>query len=260
MTTITSIKDDRIVFVRRILSFSKRIELGYCVVYGISNLDFIIEKNNSKIEYILYDDSCDDSFRTNLLLKKNTRQVLSVSSGVYRKISRPGTNVLAVVKNSVGFTKATENSHLLVMDNIKDFGNIGSLVRTACAFGVRRVLFISKDKDLFSYKTIESSRGLVFDIEYVYAKTTVGALSLLKSIESMIIVSGLYNCEPIGDKNKISSEFKSFAFVVGNETSGVSKKFFSCAHQRVTIPLASRVESLNVVVACGIILYKFLLD
>jgi TrmH family RNA methyltransferase len=142
---------------------------------------------------------------------------------------------------------------VVVLDRVQDQGNVGTIVRTARAFGVRDLVSTCPDLDLFYKKTIDASRGTVFDARLRRYASGVAAIGALKAQGYQVVATSSYGRSV---QALALLQEKPVALVVGNETTGVADDILAAADAVVQIPLSGPVESLNVGVAAGISVYE----
>jgi TrmH family RNA methyltransferase len=142
-------------------------------------------------------------------------------------------------------------SLLVVIDGIRDPGNLGTIIRTSDAAGVDAVIVLPGTCDAFMPKAVRSTAGSIFNIPLVYPETDelMGWLRE-RSIRTLV-----------ADVNATLSLYeadlsRSLAFVFGNEAMGVHEKLRCEADARVKIPLSGKAESLNVAISAAICLYE----
>lgn len=141
---------------------------------------------------------------------------------------------------------------LVVLDGVSDPGNAGAIIRTAAAAGCSGVIFTKGCADPHSPKSVRASQGAIFRVPVV---GDVGADELLGELAGSGV--RLVVADVRGAKAYYEIAYTgSLAVVVGSEARGVSPHFGERASEVVSIPLARGVESLNVAVACGIILFE----
>ena len=142
-------------------------------------------------------------------------------------------------------------SNALILDNLQDPGNVGTLVRSALAFGFEDIYLVG-GADPYSEKVIRSSAGTIMTARlHVCDFETI--LKNKEKIAENFIVADMFG-ESI---DQIHLPKKRFAVIIGNEGQGVSKEFRNLANITVSIPMTSKVESLNAGVAGSIIMQKF---
>lgn len=137
---------------------------------------------------------------------------------------------------------------VLLLDAVQDPGNVGTILRTAQAFGVASTVALPGTVDLWNPKVVRSAMGALFSHHAFHADVS-STLRYLAAASIPLWATSMSG-EPVsrpGAGNRI-------AIVVGNEAGGVSAELAATATRNVAIPI-SGVESLNVAVATGIILY-----
>ena len=139
-----------------------------------------------------------------------------------------------------------------MLDHLQDLGNVGTIVRTAAAFGLHD--FVSTEQmDLFYKKTIDASRGTVFAATLRSFSSGSQAIAQLKKEGYQIVVTTPHASRM---QSFAHVEQKPIALIYGNETNGVSEEIMRQADLNIHIPMSGQVESLNVGVAAGISLYE----
>jgi len=140
---------------------------------------------------------------------------------------------------------------ILLLEDVQDPGNAGTLIRTAAAFGFSGVILSEKCADPFSPKVSQSSAGSVMSL---WIRATESYVNLVKELQK----SGynLIAAELEASDNPDTLQRKKTVLVLGNEGAGLSKALLKIADYRISIPIArKRAESLNVAVSGGILMY-----
>lgn len=155
----------------------------------------------------------------------------------------------------VGVCNIFDNTNLvgqryLLLDNIQDPGNVGTLIRTAAAFNIEMVILGDGCADLYNDKTIRATQGAIFKIPIVQ-KDLLSAISELKKEKVYIIGTDLES----GSELKEIKYLKSYALILGNEGTGVNPLLLKQTNYNVYLKMNKSIESLNVAIAGGIILY-----
>lgn len=146
------------------------------------------------------------------------------------------------------FGNVDRSGLVLILDGVQDPGNAGTIIRTAHAFGVAATVALPGSVDLWNPKVVRSAMGALFNQVAFHAELEP-VMGFLREHDIPIWVTGTAG-EPVGRW----SGGAGLAIVVGNEANGVSRELADAAARTVTIPVRG-VESLNVAVATGIILY-----
>ena len=143
-----------------------------------------------------------------------------------------------------------EGCRLIVLDGVQDPGNAGTIVRTAAALGATATVALPGTVDLWNPKVIRSSMGAQFQ----HPAFHVGIEDLIAFLERKQIE--LWATDASGSALEKSGAPVRLAIAVGNEGSGLSPAIRAKAKRTVSLPIAANIESLNVAVATGIILYE----
>ncbi len=139
---------------------------------------------------------------------------------------------------------------VLVLDHIQDIGNFGSIIRTAEAFGINYIIIPNKNSVKVNDTVIKISAGAFAYIEIIEVPNLTESIERLKEIGFWI-----YGTDIEASKNFKEIEYsKKCCIVMGSEESGMKKRVQDSCDFLVKIPMKGKANSLNVAVACGIIL------
>jgi len=139
---------------------------------------------------------------------------------------------------------------LLVLDGVQDPGNVGTIIRTAAALGATATIALPGTVDLWNAKVIRSSMGAQFTHAAFHATTA----ELFAFVERTGVE--MWCADAGGDPLGSETFPQRLAIALGNEGAGLSEEVRGAARKTVSLPITSAVESLNVAVAAGIILYQ----
>lgn len=140
-------------------------------------------------------------------------------------------------------------ARVLILDGIQDPGNAGTILRTAEAFGVGATIALGGSVDLWNPKVVRASMGALFR-HHAFATGADESVERLQAMEFAIWAASAGG-DPL---SRLGRAPERLAIVVGNEGSGISGRLAGAADRVVAIPIRG-VESLNVAVATGILLY-----
>lgn len=173
-----------------------------------------------------------------------------VSDKVINKISKQksGTNVIAVCEK---LKEKKIGNKILILDNIQDPGNLGTIIRSAVAFNIDTIVLSLDTVDLYNDKVIRSSEGMMFNINII-KKDLNSFINELKSNDYEIIGTNVSKGKDINDINLKSK----FAILMGNEGTGLKVELQELCDEFLYIKMNELCESLNVGVATSIILYE----
>jgi TrmH family RNA methyltransferase len=141
---------------------------------------------------------------------------------------------------------------LLVLENIQDPGNLGTMLRSGEGAGVTGVILSKGCADIYSPKTIRSTMGSIFRMPFIYVDNisqTVRDLSA-KGFKS-------YAAHLKGQKNYDEFDYKGpTAFIIGNEGNGLTKETADAAGEYILIPMKGEVESMNAATSAAILTFE----
>ena len=143
-----------------------------------------------------------------------------------------------------------KSKNVLILDNISDPGNMGTIIRTADWFGFKHLFLGDNCVEVFNPKVVAASMGSIFNISINQEAHLESLIKDLKKEKYKIVVTDL-----MGDEFDIDKKDK-IALVIGNETKGVDKKLIKIADKRFKIMKSGKAESLNAAVAAGIVMNK----
>ena len=143
---------------------------------------------------------------------------------------------------------------ILVLDRVQDPGNVGTLIRTAIAFGFEDVMFLPGTCSPLNSKAIASTQGALFVANLVICESAEIGFEALRLSGAPVIGTALQGAQDL-DSLTISPE-RGIALVLGNEGRGISQWVRERCEYLVRIPMAN-IESLNVGVAGGILMHHF---
>lgn len=188
------------------------------------------------------------------ILKKKTVRIGELKSLDFQKVSgtRSPQGIAAVFNKNYPQKKINDlNEKIIVLiDNISDPGNLGTILRTCDWFGVYNVFLTDQSVEYLNPKVIRASMGSVFHLN-IYDKIFENDLFSLKNKNYQII------CSDIKGKNILNYKFEKKSIITfSNESSGPSEMVKNLTDEYITIPGKGRAESLNVSSAAAIILSK----
>ena len=144
-------------------------------------------------------------------------------------------------------------NHIIILDDISDPGNMGTILRTAKWFGVKTVFLSNGCVDPYNSKVIRSAMGAHFKMNIIFCKIDE-QIKKLKESNFQIISADVRASKSIV---KFKPNRQRWALVLGNEAHGLSGNISKLVDEKIQIFKKDEIESLNVSVACGIFLYHF---
>ena len=177
-------------------------------------------------------------------------EITKVNSQIIEKLSSTFNpqNIIGVCK--INKSKSLQGNKFLLLDNINDPGNLGSIVRTAAALGYDGIYMSQDTVDIYNEKTLRATQGAIFKIPFFYTHLE-DVISTLKENDIKCFGTHLKKSVNLENVNKT----KKFAVCFGNEARGMCDKITELMDQNLKIEMSNNVESLNVLSASSIVMY-----
>lgn len=231
-------------------------------LFAIEGLKILKEAYRNKINLVkifvsaqfLEENKFDADFQKML----NHSKVLLITQDLCKKISENCTpqEVFAIceIPKKLSLENViNESFNILMLLGLQDVGNFGTIIRTGAAMGVDCILISRDCPDVYSLKVIRAAMGMMFHVKLVIIDDVFKTLNLLKRQGFKTYATALHNNSQDLRTVKFS---KKNVIVLGNEGNGLSNDFIDACDEIVKIPMKSNVESLNVAVASGIVLWQ----
>lgn len=236
---ITSVTNNTIKMLIKLKQKKYRDELGYYLIEGEHLVAEALKAN--QVACLI---SC-KSINSDL-------PVIEVSEEIMTKLAftKSPQSIMAkcVIKKE---TELVDGKRYLILDDLQDPGNIGTLIRSALAFSVDQVILSNQCVDLYNDKLLRSMQGANFHINCMYGDINE-IIPVLQAKGVTVIGSALENGQDI---NQLEIREK-MAFVVGNEGKGMNQEVLSKCDYIGYIPI-EKIDSLNVAIAGSIMMYNF---
>lgn len=180
-----------------------------------------------------------------------------LSDHVYEHVSDTKTpqGVLCVIKRREGRLDEMLGDRcpfLLVLDNLQDPGNVGTILRTAEGAGVTGVILGRDSADIYNPKTIRSTMGSVYRVPFCYAEDIPGVLDRINGAGITTFAAHLE-----GKLDYDEPDYrKPCAFLIGNEGNGLRDETAEKAEEYIRIPMLGQVESLNAAIAASVLMFE----
>lgn len=180
-----------------------------------------------------------------------------VSDEVFQRMSDTQTpqGILCVLKRKEYTQEEVmegENPFLMVLDNLQDPGNLGTIVRTAEGAGVTGIFLSADCVDIYNPKTIRSTMGSIYRVPFLYVEDLKGTLLTIKQ-RGILSYAAHLEGKHFYDEEDYT---KGSAFLIGNEGNGLGEEIAKAADVKIRIPMHGQVESLNAAIAASVLMYE----
>lgn len=249
---IDSVKHEALKKIRDFLHKKNRNSSYLAVIDGEKELEWALE-HNAKIDMLIATDDTADSTAVIECENRGTSIFIAKSSIFKRYFSSHEDNALAALVQMEQASLATPSKIALLLEDVIDPGNIGTIIRSARSFGINSFYANNLELDWFAKKAIKASRGAHFLSRFHAFNHIEEGIAKLKNAGFQVVGTSPH-AEALISLAKLQE--KAAVLMIGNEQHGLSDQALKQADLLVRIPMMSAVESLNVAVAAGISLYE----
>ncbi len=173
-----------------------------------------------------------------------------LSNGLFKRLStvETPTGIIAVIaKPEPGAPR--QNETCILLEDIQDAGNLGSILRSAAAAGVKEVFLSKNSVDAWSPRVLRAGMGAHFLLSIHEGSDLI---AVARGFKGKVLAASQKTSQSLFDADLRDA----IAFVFGNEGSGLSPEMLGAANEAVAIPMAEDIESLNVAAAAAICLFE----
>jgi TrmH family RNA methyltransferase len=254
MKKITSLSNPIVKDIKTLHTPGGRIRAKSFIIEG---LKFVQEAHRANIKIRLI--AIKEGYRPDFLKDINTIDIYEFSESVMKKVSTTETppGVIAIAEMFEFHEKdilniESENRLILILENINDPGNLGTIIRTACAAGVTGIILTGESVDLFNPKVIRATAGNLWKIPIIVSKNKQEIINQLHQNHFQVVATDLK-----AKTTHLDFDYKQdLAILFGSEAHGISEELLAGSDNFIKIPLENKVESLNVAISAAIILFE----
>ena len=242
---ITSVNNELVKETAKLLKGKYRDETGLFLIEGEKGVQEAL-KVGIEIERIFVQEGFCEIQYDNLI--ETTEAVLSKISD-----AKSAPKVVAVARQLKYDIKNFKNyKRVVLLEGIKDAGNLGTILRTACAFNIDGIVLFGETVDLYNPKTVRSAVGNLWKIPVFKTSNLDYLKENFTNFERLATLPKGENVFALDDYTPTERVLVMF----GSEADGLSDELKAFATKNITIEMASNVESLNLSISAGIFMYK----
>jgi RNA methyltransferase, TrmH family len=247
---ITSLTNDKVKLIRALADRKYRVKAGRFVIEGARLIDDALAASLAPDWIFCAEKLPSRSQETLGRLKKRGVEIIPVSDVVLKACSDTETpQGLIAVLPFPRLPIPSSPKMILIVDSLRDPGNLGTLLRSAAASDVDAVLLSPETVDAYNSKVVRGAMGAHFHVPILEAAW----VEIADRVQGMSV----YLAAADGDLTYTAVDWiKPSALIVGSEASGASKEAMHLATKHISIPLSRDVESLNAAVAASILLFE----
>ncbi len=243
MFSINNLSNNKIKDISKLHLKKYRDESSLFIAEGLKAVEELIEK---EIEIV-------DIFATKEF--KINHKITIIDETIMKKISTTSSpcEILAIAKKKIIDNKQLKKfKKVILLEAISDPGNLGTIIRSAAAFGIEGIILYGDCVELYSPKVIRSTTGNFFKVPVI----NLSSINELKNMfpEHKIIATALSKENNISLKE--CADIEKYIVMFGSEAKGLSKELLSLADKNIKLDMTNNVESLNLSVSASIVLYE----
>lgn len=250
---ITSTANAQVKNLAQLIKKSKvRTEQGVYIVEGVKMFQ---EAPRNEIVKVYISEELFEKGTLNASLKEVSYEVLKTEVFNHVADTKTPQGILCVLKQkkyTLEQLTSGECPLLLVLENLQDPGNLGTMMRTAEGAGVTGVLLSRGCVDIYNPKTIRSTMGSIYRVPFLY---TDNLLEDMDKLHQQGITTYAAHLKGNGYYDE-ESYCGPTAFLIGNEGNGLTDELSEKAKRYIKIPMQGKLESLNAAVAAAILMYE----
>ena len=254
--TITSKDNEIIKHIKKLKEKKYRDQYNEFIIEGTKMIEEALEEK-AKIKSIIICDDCKNqgAIPSDLMYEIAKLDCIYVSEKVFNTITdviNPQ-GIMAVLEKPVSSENVIDynNEIFLILDNIQDPGNMGTILRTADSLNIKQIIVSKGSADVYNLKVVRSTMGAIFRVKVIETENLVKTIKEIKKHKITVYATDLKT-----DKSIYDIDYNKSAIIIGNEANGVSEDVLKEASERIKIPMLGKTESLNAAVATSVILYE----
>lgn len=224
-------------------------------VFIVEGLRMFQEVPKERLKQVYFSESFYQRRKEELSLDDYQFEILSDTVFSYVSDTKSPQGVLCVVSQMEYQLKEVlsgDHPHIIVLDNLQDPGNMGTIVRTAEGAGVTGIVMSQDCVDIYNPKVIRSTMGSIYRMPFVYVEDIVGAVQVMKEQNIRTFAAHLEGKNSYDEADYTHS----CAFLIGNEGNGLRDEVAAQADEFIRIPMQGQVESLNAAIAASVLMFE----
>jgi len=253
---ITSKDNELIKHVKKLKEKKYREECGEFIIEGVKMIEEAIREKVKFKTIIICDDCKNEGCIPNELMYEIAKlNCVYTNEKVFNTITdvvNPQ-GIIAVVEKAIveELNIDYKSDIFLILDNIQDPGNIGTILRTADSLGLKQIIVSKDTADIFNSKVVRSTMGAIFRVKVIEIDNIIKVIKEMKKRKINVYATDLNT-----DQNMYDIDYKRSAIIIGNESNGISGDILDIVDKKIKIPMIGKTESLNAAVATSVILYE----
>ena len=254
MNNITSSQNKLLKQLKKLVHSQKeRNKTGLAILEGIHLAESYLQHVGAPQQCVFAEDALQNSEAKKIIEKCQASSVecIQISKALFKEISMVENGVELIFVISIPETNAVRqlNENAVLLEGVQDPGNVGTILRTAAAAGVKKIYCSVGTASAWSPKVLRAGMGAQFALDVF---ENVDLTKLVQNSDIQVLATTLSAKTTIYETDLMQET----AWIIGNEGGGVSRELLALDVKEVTIPQAAGVESLNASAAAAICLFE----
>lgn len=257
MNTVIKSKDNETIkHIKKLKEKKYREEYKEFIIEGAKMIEEAIQEN-ANIKSVIICDDCKNqcAIPNELMYEIAKKKCIYVDEKIFSTITdviNPQ-GIMAIVEKTDSKEEKIDYSQdvFLILDNIQDPGNMGTILRTADSLNINQIIVSKGSADIYNLKVVRSTMGAIFRVKVIESEDLTKTIKEMKKNKIKICATDLKT-----DKSIYDIDYHKTAIIIGNEANGVSEKVLDLADNKIKIPMPGKTESLNAAIATSVILYE----
>ena len=256
MQVISSKDNELIKHIKKLKDKKYRDECNEYIIEGVKLIEEAVNEN-AKIKKVIICESTTNTYEipTPITLEIAKYECIYVTEKIFNSITQV-TNpqgIMAIIEKTSQENEIDFSQDIIVMlDNVQDPGNLGTILRTIDSVGLNQVIVSKETVDGYNSKVVRSTMGAIFRVKIIEVDSLPETIKMIRKHHFKLLVTSLQTENSIFD-----IDYNKKIIVIGNESNGVSKEIQDMADEKAKIPMLGKTESLNASVAAGVVLYEY---
>ncbi len=253
MQELSSLHNEKIKYLKSLQQKKYRKMHGCYLIEGKRLLAEALERG-AEITAVAVEKDRMEAF-SELLAQVEGAELLVITPAVLRALclTEAPEGIVACVKMKQCGSALTEGSLMLILDGLQDPGNVGTILRTANACGVKDIYLSANCVELYNPKVVRSAMGALFTLNIRQECDLEALIPAMQADGRSVLGTSL-----CGENYYDGSFSGKVGLVIGNEGNGVSESVLRLCDKQVKLPVSDSAESLNAAMAAGILLYDLM--
>lgn len=251
---IISSKDNELFkHLKRLKEKKYRDEYGQYIVEGKKMIEEAFSENAKVKKVVVSQTYSSENDISDLESKVASSDFFIVSDKLFKEISNVVTNqgIIAIIEKNEEMAISYNEGFYLILDNIQDPGNMGTIIRIADSLNIKQVIVSGGCVEVYNPKVIRSTMGAIYRVNIIEVDDLGRVITEMKEKGIKVYATDLNT-----NKTIYSVSYDNSAVIIGNEANGVEEHIKNVATEKIKIPMLGKTESLNAAVATSIILYE----